>query len=114
MHSKPFVDWEVGSMNYEIRYALAIELDPKDWRLLARILRVPEDVIRGIAFASSMRCLISLEFMKALKTKYPNEKLVDLRQKAQRIERNDLVEFIDSNLKEFLEKKLDKIPDEKI
>ena len=102
----------VAKMDCEIRHGLAIELDPNDWPLLARELGVPEDVIGDIA--SSRKCLSPLEFLKALKARYPNEKLVDLRQKVQRIERNDVVEFIDSSLKEFLGERLDKIPHEKI
>ena len=101
-------------MNYEVRHGLAIELDPKDWPLLARALAVPDNVIRDISLSRRRRTLPSLEFFMDLKTRRPLERLCDFRQKVQKIDRNDVVDFIDSSMKEFLGERLDKVAHESV
>ena len=98
-------------MNYEVRHKLAIEIDAKDWQALARELDVPKDVIRDISFEGHFP---SVDFSNQLLTKYPDEKLIDFRQKVKQIERNDVVKFIDSSLKEFVWERLGELPKDKL
>jgi len=104
-------DIKVGSMNYEVRHKLAIEIDAKDWKALARELDVPKDKIRDISFEGHFP---SVDFSKDLLTKYPEEKLIDFRQKVKEIKRNDVIEFIDTRLKEFVWERLDDLPRDKL
>ena len=101
------LDVTIESMNYEVRQKLAVETDGKDWQALARELDVPKEVIRDISCRGHFP---SVDFCKQLLTKYPDEKLIDFRQKVKEIERNDVVKFIDSSLKEFVWESLDELP----
>ena len=101
----------VESINYEVRQKLAIEIDTKDWQALARELDVPNEVIRDISFKGYFP---SVDFCKELLTKYPEEKLIDFRQKVKEIKRNDVIAFIDTRLKEFVWDRLDELPKDKL
>ena len=75
---------------------------------------VKEEVIRDIASLQCKRHFEALVFLNHLKATAPDLLLNELKQNIQEIGRNDVVEFIDSHLGEFLFKRLDEIPCEKL
>lgn len=100
----------VNQIGPNILHELALELDDKDWERVASGLGVTEEVIKQLKAHRSGKCCAALEFLQNLITKYPEERLIDFRQKVIEIERNDVVGFIDSSLGGMMANHLHEIP----
>jgi len=100
-------------MDYNDRQELANHLDLRDWQGLARQITVPEKMIKEIQFQIKGH-FPSVNFAEHLFTTYPNERLIDFRDKVKEIGRNDVVQLIESSLEEFLLRKLSEVPFSKL
>ena len=97
-------------MGYNVVQELANRLDLKDCQRLARAFQVPESKIRDISFTGNFP---AVNFLWHLLTLIPGVTLHDFMQKVMKVERYDVVEFIESSLQEFKSERLSKIPKDK-
>ena len=100
----------INNIDPNTLHELALELDDEEWERLAVQLGVPEMIIKQMKASQCGRCCAAYEFIQNLVTRFPRERLIDFRQKVIEIQRNDVVEFIDSAMYELIMSTLQEIP----
>lgn len=107
-------DMTINEIGQETLFELAVELDSKEWEQLAAELGVPEEIIKQIKASQYGRGNAAIEFICNLITRYPKERLYDLREKLKTLLRQDVVEYIDSSMCQDLMSALQDIPRQKL
>ena len=108
------LDTTINDIDQDALYELANELDDKEWERLAIELGVPEEIIKQIKVSQYGRSYVAMEFMQNFKTRYPRERVSDFRMKVEAIQRNDVVDFMDSALCEEMMSTFQEIPLQKL
>ena len=104
----------INEIDQETLFELANELDDKDWERFACEIGVTEEVIKQIKLYQIGRTYAAVEFMTNFMTRFPREKLVDFRQNVLAIQRNDVVEYMDTKLNGQMMSTFQEIPHQQI
>lgn len=114
LYNISFLDTTINDISQDTLYELANELDDKEWERLAIELGTPEEIIQQIKVSQYGRSYVAMEFMQNFKTRYPRERLCDFRMKVVAIQRNDVVDFIDTALNQEMMSAFQEIPHQKL